>query len=91
MLQGTLIWKLEVAPFCSCAPGITVDNYGFVYVAGFDSNNVVLISPDGIKHRVLLSERDSIKRTQTLFFDRKCNKLLISNETKLAFLYDVSN
>ncbi|CAC5389029.1 unnamed protein product [Mytilus coruscus] len=90
-LQGTFKWKLELAAFLRGPQGITVDNYGRVFVSGFHSNNVVVISPDGNKHRLLLSGKDGLKLPQSLFFDRKNNKLLISNQKNRAFLYDVSN
>lgn len=90
-LQGKLKWKLELAAFLSDASGITVDLYGRVYVSGYWSDNVVVISPDGDKHRVLLSENDDLQHPQALFFDCKNNKLLISNERDVAFLYDVFN
>ncbi|XP_063448256.1 uncharacterized protein LOC134727796 [Mytilus trossulus] len=90
-LKGTLKWKLEQKTFLTSARGITVDNYGRVYVSGFASNNVVVIPPDGNKHRVLLSEKDVLIKPQSLFFDRKNNKLLITNQRNEAFLYDVSN
>ncbi|XP_063396945.1 uncharacterized protein LOC134681306 [Mytilus trossulus] len=90
-LQGKLKWKSELKPFLQCAQGIAVDNHGRVYVSGFHSHNVVVISPDGNKHRVLLLEKDGIKNPQALFFDRTNNKLLIANKRYQAFLYDVSN
>ncbi|XP_063396961.1 uncharacterized protein LOC134681316 [Mytilus trossulus] len=90
-LQGKLKWKSELKPFLQGALGITVDNHGRVYVSGFHSHNVVVISPDGNKHRLLLAEKDGPQWPQALFFNRKNNKLLIANITKEAFLYDVSS
>ncbi|XP_052075684.1 uncharacterized protein LOC127713096 [Mytilus californianus] len=90
-LQGKFKWKTDPAAFLNSVLGITVDNHGRVYVSGRHSNNVVVISPDGNKHRVLLSEIDSLKQPKAVFFDRKNNKLLISNQENEAFLYDVSN
>ncbi|XP_076106202.1 uncharacterized protein LOC143074853 [Mytilus galloprovincialis] len=90
-LLGTLKWTIELAAMLSCAQGITVDNNGRVYVSDCSSHNVVVISPDGNKHRQLLSEEDGLNGPQSLFFDRRNKKLLISNKNRLAFLYDVSN
>ncbi|CAG2254219.1 unnamed protein product [Mytilus edulis] len=89
-LQGGVKWKLELKAFLKEPRGITVDNYGRVYVSGYGSNNVVVISPDGNKHRLLLSEKDGLKKPQSLCFDRKNNKLLVANQQNDAFLYDVS-
>ncbi|XP_063448257.1 uncharacterized protein LOC134727798 [Mytilus trossulus] len=88
-IQGTLKWKLELNTFLTNAMGITVDNYGRVYVSGFESNNVVVISPDGSKHRALLSGKDGLIKPQSLCFDRKNNNLLIANQQNDAFIYDV--
>ncbi|CAC5389025.1 unnamed protein product [Mytilus coruscus] len=90
-LQGSFKWKLELAAFLKNARGIRVDNHERVYVAGFGSHNVIVISPDGNKHIVLLSGKDGLKQPQALFFDRKNNNLLISNKTNDAFIYNVSN
>ncbi|XP_063448374.1 uncharacterized protein LOC134727909 [Mytilus trossulus] len=90
-LQGKLKWKSELKPFLQGARGIAVDNHGRVYVSGLHSHNVVVISPDGNKHRLLLAGKDGLQWPQALFFDRTNNKLLIANETYEAFLYDVSN
>ncbi|XP_063397743.1 tripartite motif-containing protein 2-like [Mytilus trossulus] len=88
-LQGKLKWKTESLLSLKCARGIAVDNHGRVYVSGYHSNNVVVISPAGNKHKVLLSAKNGLKGPQALFFDRKNNKLLISNKEKLAFLYSL--
>ncbi|XP_071178713.1 E3 ubiquitin-protein ligase TRIM71-like [Mytilus edulis] len=89
-LQGDVKWKLEQKTFLSNVRGITVDNYGHVYVSGFWSHNVVVISPDGNKHRLLLSEKDGLQSPQSLFFDPINNKLLITNQQTNAFVYYVS-
>ncbi|XP_071178297.1 uncharacterized protein [Mytilus edulis] len=90
-LQGKLKWKFELPEFLKIARGITVDNYGRVYVSGGPSSNVVVISPNGQKHRVLLSQKDGLSYPEALFFNRENNKLLIANRRNEAFLYDVSN
>ncbi|CAC5416473.1 unnamed protein product [Mytilus coruscus] len=90
-LKGAVKWKLEQKTFLTNARGITVmDDEGRVYVSSYVSNNIVVISPDGNKHRVMLSVNDGLIGPQTLFFDRKKSKLLIANQYDDAFLYDVS-
>jgi DNA-binding beta-propeller fold protein YncE len=61
--------------------GISVDNDGNVCVVGHFSNNVVVISPDGQRHRQLLSSKD---------YDRSTNRLLVVNNSSTAFLFDVT-
>ncbi|XP_052093244.1 uncharacterized protein LOC127729462 [Mytilus californianus] len=89
-LQGGIKWKLELDAFLREPRGITVDNYGRVYISGYTSNNIGVISPDGSKHRLLLSDKDGLKSPQTMCFDRKNNKLLVANQLNDAFLYEVS-
>jgi DNA-binding beta-propeller fold protein YncE len=50
-LHGTTQWKFNDEHVLQGPRGITVDNDGNVYVAGRRSNNVVVISPDGQRHR----------------------------------------
>ncbi|CAG2208009.1 unnamed protein product [Mytilus edulis] len=90
--QGGSEWKLEQKTLFSNPRGIAVDNYGCVYVSDlvYGSYNFVVISPDGSKHRVLLSEKDDLKKPQSVFYNRKNNKLHIANQRNEAFLYDVS-
>ncbi|XP_063397678.1 uncharacterized protein LOC134682001 [Mytilus trossulus] len=89
-LQGGIKWKFKLKTF-TVPRGITVDNNGRVYVSGYWTSNVIVISPDGSKHRVLLSQQNGINKPQSLFFDRINNKLLVANTCNYAFLYDISN
>jgi DNA-binding beta-propeller fold protein YncE len=70
--------------------GITVDNDGNVYTVGFYSNNVVVFSPDGQRHRLLLSSKDGLIYPRVLDYDRSTNRLLVVNESKSGFLFDVT-
>ncbi|XP_063417449.1 uncharacterized protein LOC134699976 [Mytilus trossulus] len=70
----TLAWelndKLLVGP-----RGIAVDKNGIVYVGDQDGGNVVIISPDGNKHKVI--KIDSISKPRTLSFNKARTRLLI--------------
>ena len=70
--------------------GISVDNDGNVYVVGYKSNNVVVISPDGQSHRQLLSSKDGLVNPCVLDFDKSTNRLLVVNDEGTAFLFDVT-
>jgi DNA-binding beta-propeller fold protein YncE len=50
-LHGTTQWEFKDERILMGPVGISVDNDGNVYAAGFKSNNVVVISPDGQRHR----------------------------------------
>ena len=70
--------------------GISVDNDGNVYVVGGSFNNVVVISPDGQRHRQLLSSKDGLVKPRVLDYDKSTNRLLVVNESVKAFLFDVT-
>ena len=59
-LHGTTQWEFKESRVLQYPLGITVDNDGNVYVVGCNSNNVVIISPDGQPHRQLLSFKDGL-------------------------------
>jgi DNA-binding beta-propeller fold protein YncE len=59
--------------------GISVDNDGNVFVVGYSSNNVVVISSDGQRHRQLLSNKDGLVNPTVLDYDRSTNNLLVEN------------
>jgi hypothetical protein len=61
-----------------------------LYVACHDSINVVVISPDGQRHRQLLSSKDGLVEPVVLDYERSTNKLLVVNKRDIAFLFDVS-
>ena len=88
-LYGTSQWEFNESVL-RCPLGISVDNDGNVYVVGFHSKNVVVISPDGQRHRNLLSERDGLVNPRLLDFDKSTNRLLVVNESESAFLFDVT-
>jgi DNA-binding beta-propeller fold protein YncE len=48
---STTQWEFKDSRVLECPRGISVDNDGNVYVVGYSTNNVVVISPDGQRHR----------------------------------------
>jgi DNA-binding beta-propeller fold protein YncE len=61
-----------------------------VYVAGRSSNNVVVFSPDGQRHRQVLSSENGSLQPTVLDFDKSTNRLLVVNESDYAFMFDVT-
>ncbi|XP_052087917.1 E3 ubiquitin-protein ligase TRIM71-like [Mytilus californianus] len=59
--------------------GITIDNDGNIYVAGFHSNNVHQLTPDGTLTRIILSGMDGIYQPLKLHFSKDFSKLLVAN------------
>ena len=89
-LQGTTQWEFKDERVLKFPLGISVDNDGNVYVAGCDSSNVVVISPDGQHHRELLSNKDGMVTPLVLDYERSTNRLLVVHKSDTAFLYNVS-
>lgn len=68
---------------------MSVDKEGNVFVVGYTSHNVVVIPPDGQRHRELLSGMDGLQYPQVVHYDRSSNKLLVANQNNTAFLFNV--
>jgi DNA-binding beta-propeller fold protein YncE len=90
-LHGTTQWKFKDQRVLQFPYGISVDNDGNVYVAGYFSNNVMVISPDGQRHRELLSSKDGLVNPCVLDYDKSTNRLLVvDDKITPAFLFDVT-
>ena len=89
-LHGTTQWEFKDDCVLQCPTGISVDNDGNVYVVGFGSHNVVVVSPDGQRHRQLLSSKDGMSHPFVLDYDKSTNRLLVVNQSLTAFLFDVT-
>jgi hypothetical protein len=83
-------WKFKDKHVLQYPRGISIDNDGNVYVVGGDSDNVVVISPDGQRHRQLLSSNDGLVKPRVLDYDNSNNRLLVVNASESAFLFDVT-
>ena len=89
-LHGTTHWEFKDERVLKYPWGISVDNDGNVYVVGSNSNNVVVISPDGQCHKQLLSSKDGLSFPCVLDYDKYTNRLLVVNKSESAFLFDVT-
>jgi DNA-binding beta-propeller fold protein YncE len=89
-LHGPTQWKFKDKHVLRYPRGISIDNDGNVYVVGRDSDNVVVISPDGQRHRQLLSSKDGLVEPSALDYDNSNNMLLVVNASESAFLFYVT-
>ena len=89
-LHGPTQWKFKDKHVLQYPRGISIDNDGNVYVVGRDSDNVVVISPDGQRHRQLLSSTDGLVEPSALDYDNSNNMLLVVNASESAFLFSVT-
>jgi DNA-binding beta-propeller fold protein YncE len=89
-LHGTTQWEFKDTRVLQGPRGISIDNDGNVYVVAYSTNNVVVISPDGQRHRQLLSSKDGLSFPRVLDYDKSTNRLLVVNQNSTAFLFDVT-
>jgi DNA-binding beta-propeller fold protein YncE len=89
-LHGTKQWEFKDKRVLEDPRGISVDNNGNVYVVGCISNNAVVFSPDGQRHRQMLSSEDGLVSPRVLDYDKSTNVLLVVNESESAFLFEVT-
>jgi DNA-binding beta-propeller fold protein YncE len=89
-LHGTTQWEFKDKSVLQGPRDISVDNDRNVYVVGRASNNVMVISPDGQRHRQLLSSKDDLVNPTVLDYDKSINRLLVVNEARTAFLFEVT-
>jgi hypothetical protein len=72
-----LSWEFKYSSVLQGSRGISVDNDGNVHVVGCSSNNFVVISPDGQRHRQVLSSKDGLVNPRVLDYDKATNRLLV--------------
>ncbi|CAG2186797.1 unnamed protein product [Mytilus edulis] len=88
--RGQVQWKFN-SSLVRKPLGITLDSYSNIYLAGSESNNVVVISPDGKQFKELIRECDGLVDPRANFFDKRKNLLLVANHNAGTFLCDVYN
>ena len=87
-MNGKVQWEFGDTNVQVQPSGITNDNNNNIYVVGLESHNVVVTSPDGQSHKVLLSHCDGLCLRCC---DRASNQLLlIDGRDNAGLLYDIS-
>lgn len=87
-MTGNEIWKRKYF-ILKTILDLTVDKDGYVYVVGEGSNNVIITSPDGRKHREVTFEEDGPIQPRAINCDQETNKVLVCNKEGAVWLYDV--
>ena len=86
-INGTILWTFTDTSVSKDQRSIAVDDYGNVYVVGPRSANVIVISPDGKKHKQLLSKTYRLDNPWALHYDWKTRQLLVANSTECQLTY----
>ncbi|CAG2249097.1 unnamed protein product [Mytilus edulis] len=90
-IKGNKKWAFENKIILQAPAGISVDNDGNIYVVGRKSNSLIMISPDGKRHRQLLSAKDGLSEPWSIHFSMERNMLIVANSRGgKAFLYSVN-
>ena len=84
-MNGKSIWSFKDTSVLRSPRGVVVDNQGFVFVAGEQSGNIVVISPDGNSSK----EVYQISSPRAMCYDKSDNTILVCNTGKKAFLFQI--
>ncbi|CAC5379973.1 unnamed protein product [Mytilus coruscus] len=87
--HGNTLWSFRNTSVLRDPLGISADNYGNVFVVGYSSKNVVVISPNGKRYRQLLSHADGLIMPTVLQYDQSTNTLIVATSIGDAFVYQV--
>lgn len=87
--QGNIQWVFIEPSVLHYPCGISVDRYGNVFVVGGDTNNVVVISPNGKNYRELLTSENGLGRPTTVHVNRSICQMLVANRTGKGIVYSL--
>ena len=76
-LKGQKIWDFKDQSVLRKAKGIALDKISNVYVAGIETNNVVILSPDGKNCRQILTQSDGLDGPCSLRINLHRSELLV--------------
>jgi hypothetical protein len=85
-MKGTEIWRFKDTTLLRSPWGVVVDNHGFVFVAGEQSGNIVVISPDGNSSK----EVYQIASPRAMCYDKNENTILVCSTDNKASWFQIS-
>ncbi|VDI69710.1 Hypothetical predicted protein [Mytilus galloprovincialis] len=86
---GKIIWSCKDASLRK-PKSICLDSNSNVYVVGSGSDNVVVLSPDGLHSKQLLGSDDGVKAAHAIHYDKSSKRLLVANVYGPACVYQIS-
>ena len=87
--KGNIQWQFEDKEVLIGATWTTIDEAGNVFVAGYHTNNVVVISPNGKHNKIILNKENGLSCPLSLHYDKTTKELLVSNYQHTALLFKV--
>lgn len=88
-MNGNALWEFK-NEILRTPNGIATDSFGNVFVSGFSSNNVVVISKDGLSARSIISD-ESLEKPIGIYYDSETDELLVTTATGKGILYKVES
>ena len=88
-LTGQQIWTFKDENVLRVPEGIALDKNRNVYVAGNETNNVIVLSPDGKNCKEILTQSDGLNKPYSLRINIDRDELLVCNEKGPAFLFSL--
>ena len=88
-LTGQQIWTFKDENVLREPKGIALDKNKNVYVAGYKTNNVVVLSPDGTNCRQILTKSDGLDEPCSLRINIDRSELLVCNLGGPAFVFSL--
>ena len=88
---GEEMWTFNTAHVLRKPVGIALDKNRNVYVAGYETNNVIVVSPDGKNCIQILTKMDGLNEPYSLRINIDRSELLVCNKNGPAFLFSDLN
>jgi DNA-binding beta-propeller fold protein YncE len=74
------MWTFNTEHVLRKPAGIALDKHRNVYVAGYETNNIVVLSPDGSNGREIVTNSDGLSGPCSLRFNIDHSELLVCNK-----------
>ena len=88
-ITGQQTWAFKDENVLRQPKGIALDKHRNVYVAGYETNNVVVLSPNGKNFRQILTKSDGLNGPISLRISIDRSELLVCNYRGPAFLFSL--
>lgn len=87
--EGLLNWSFRNETVLKKPSGVTADLNGNIFVAGLESQNIVLISANGKHYKEVKTDSAGLRNPRTIYFCKENKLLLVCSERMFAAIYTV--